>query len=94
LNPLERAVVLCIDEKTGIQALDRTQPCLPLLPGSPARGSHDSIRGSTIDLFAALEVGSGGVTTRTEHRHRTLEFRQFLDLSHHLPLTSKKHVEE
>lgn len=52
LNPPERAVVLCVDEKTGIQALDRIQPCLPMLPGSPARASHDYIRNGTVDLFA------------------------------------------
>ena len=80
LNPPERAIVLCIDEKTGIQALDRTQPCLPMLPGTPARASHDYVRGGTVDLFAALEVGSGRVITRTEHRHRALEFAKFLDL--------------
>jgi transposase len=80
LNPPERAIVGCIDEKTGIQAADRTQPCLPLLPGSPARASHDYVRNPTIDLFAALNVGTGRVIARTEHRHRAIEFRKFLDL--------------
>jgi transposase len=80
LNPPERAVVVCIDEKTGIQALDRTQPSLPMLPGSPATASHDYIRHGTIDLFAALNVGTGTVITRTDRRHRAIEFRKFLDL--------------
>jgi transposase len=80
LNPPERAIVLCVDEKTGIQALDRTQPSLPMLPGSPATATHDYTRNGTIDLFAALNVGTGTVITRTDHRHRTLEFRKFLDL--------------
>jgi len=80
LNPPERAVVLCIDEKTGIQALDRTQPALPMLPGSPARATHDYVRNGTVDLFAALNVGTGHVITRTDARHRATEFRKFLDL--------------
>lgn len=80
LNPPERAIVLCVDEKTGIQALDRTQPSLPMLPGSPATATHDYIRNGTIDLFAALNVGTGTVITRTDRRHRALEFRKFLDL--------------
>lgn len=80
LNPPERAVVLCIDEKTGIQALDRTQPALPLLPGTPARASHDYVRNGSIDLFAALDVGTGKIITHTQQRHRTIEFRKFLDL--------------
>jgi transposase len=80
LNPPERAVVLCLDEKTGIQALDRTQPALPMLPGSPATATHDYVRHGTIDLFAALNVGTGQVITRTERRHRAIEFRKFLDV--------------
>src|SRR5262249_39626369 len=69
-----------IDEKTGIQALDRTQPSLPMLAGSPATATHDYIRNGTIDLFAALNVGTGTVITRTDRRHRAIEFRRFLDL--------------
>jgi transposase len=80
LNPPERAVVLCVDEKTGIQALDRTAPILPMLPGTPARATHDYVRNGTVDLFAALNVGTGEVITRTDRRHRAIEFRKFLDL--------------
>ncbi|MDE0804886.1 MAG: IS630 family transposase [Acidimicrobiales bacterium] len=80
LNPPERAVVICIDEKTGIQALDRTQLALPMLPGSPATRSHDYVRHGTVDLFAALNVGTGEVITRTDKQHRAIEFRKFLDL--------------
>jgi transposase len=80
LNPPERAIVLCLDEKTGIQALDRTQPSLPMLAGSPATATHDYVRNGTIDLFAALNVGTGEVITRTDRRHRAIEFRKFLDL--------------
>ncbi len=80
LNPPERAMVICVDEKTGIQALNRTQPSLPMLPGSPATATHDYIRNGTIDLFAALNVGTGHVITRTDRRHRAVEFRKFLDL--------------
>jgi len=80
LNPPERAIVICVDEKTGIQALDRTQPALPMLPGSPATASHDYVRHGTVDLFAALNVGTGEVMTRTDKRHRSIEFRKFLDL--------------
>jgi transposase len=80
LNPPERALVLCVDEKTGIQALDRTAPILPMLPGTPARATHDYVRNGTVDLFAALNVGTGEVITHTDRRHRTIEFRKFLDL--------------
>ena len=80
LNPPERALVLCVDEKTGIQALDRTQPAFPILPGSPARATHDYIRNGTVDLFAALDVGTGEVICRTHSRHRALEFGKFLNL--------------
>jgi len=56
MNPPERAVVFCVDEKTQIQALDRTQPVFPLLPGTPERRSHDYVRHGTIDLYAALSL--------------------------------------
>jgi transposase len=80
LNPPERAIVICVDEKTGIQALDRTQLAFPMLPASPATASHDYVRHGTVDLFAALNVGSGEVIARTDKRHRAIEFRKFLDL--------------
>jgi transposase len=78
LDPPERAVVLCVDEKSQIQALERSAPILPLLPGTPARASHDYVRNGTVDLFAALEVASGRVHTQLHARHRAVEFRKFL----------------
>ena len=80
LNPPEAAVVLCVDEKTQIQALDRTAPILPLMPGTPQRRTHDYRRHGTTDLFAALEVASGKVITSMTARHRSEEFRKFLNL--------------
>ena len=80
LNPPEAAVVLCVDEKTGIQALDRTAPILPLLPGTPARRTHDYRRHGTTDLFAALDAATGKVITAMTARHRSEEFRKFLNL--------------
>jgi len=79
MNPPERAVVLCVDEKSGIQAIDRTQPSMPVLPNSPATASHDYIRNGTVDLFAALNIGTGEVITSIEKRHRAIEFRKFLN---------------
>jgi len=78
LDPPERAIVLCVDEKSQIQALDRSQPILPLLPGSPARATHDYVRHGTSNLFAALDAASGKVIGSLHARHRALEFRRFL----------------
>jgi transposase len=80
LNPPEAAVVLCVDEKTQVQALDRTAPILPLLPGVPERRTHDYKRNGTTNLFAALNVASGQVITSMTARHRAEEFRRFLNL--------------
>ena len=80
LNPPERAVVLCVDEKTQVQALDRTQPIFPMLPGTPARRSHDYVRHGTIDLFAALDLATGTVLHQLTKRHRAIEFKKFLEL--------------
>lgn len=80
LNPPEAAVVLCVDEKSQIQALDRTAPVLPLLPGVPERRSHDYVRNGTTNLYAALNVASGHVIANTTARHRAEEFRRFLNL--------------
>ena len=80
LNPPEAAVVLCVDEKTGVQALDRTAPTLPLTFGAPQRRSHDYRRCGTTNLYAALEVASGKVITAMTARHRAEEFRRFLNL--------------
>lgn len=79
LDPPERAVVLCVDEKSQIQALERTRPILPLLPTTPARATHDYIRNGTVDLFAALDVATGRVHTQLHSRHRAIEFREFLN---------------
>jgi transposase len=80
LNPPERAVVLCIDEKSQVQALDRTQPLLPMSPGQAERGTHDYVRHGTTSLFAALNVATGEVIGRCHRRHRQQEFVRFLDL--------------
>ena len=80
LNPPEGALVLCVDEKTQIQALDRTAPVLPLRPGLPERRTHDYVRGGTTNLYAALDVASGQVIADMTERHRAVEFRRFLNL--------------
>ena len=78
LHPPERAVVLCVDEKSQIQALDRTQPLLPLRPGMAERRTHDYKRHGTTSLFAALNVATGEVLGQCHRRHRAVEFRTFL----------------
>ncbi len=78
LNPPEHAVVLCVDEKTQIQALDRKQPILPMLPGQPERRTHDYRRHGTTTLFAALDIATGKVISSLHRRHRSLEFKKFL----------------
>jgi transposase len=77
-NPPERAVVLCVDEKSGIQALDRSQPVLPMMPGTPERRSHDYVRHGTTDLFAAFNIADGTVICSLHHHHRAAEFKKFL----------------
>lgn len=79
LAPPERAIVLCVDEKSQIQALDRTQPMLPLRPGLPENRTHDYKRNGTTSLFAALDRATGKVIGRCYQRHRAIEFRNFLD---------------
>jgi transposase len=78
LNPPENAIVLCVDEKSQIQALDRTAPILPLQPGLAERRSHDYVRHGTSTLFAALEIATGQVTAACKPRHRHQEFLAFL----------------
>jgi transposase len=78
LNPPDNAIVLCLDEKSQIQALDRTAPILPLRPGLAERQTHDYVRNGTTTLFAALEVGTGKVTDACYTRHRHQEFLTFL----------------
>ena len=77
-HPPERAVVLCVDEKSGIQALDRSQPVLPMMPGTPERRSHDYVRHGTTDLFAAFNIADGTVISQLRRHHRAAEFKKFL----------------
>jgi len=79
MNPPEHALVLCVDEKSQIQALDRTQPLLPMQPGQLERGTHDYKRNGTTSLFAALELKTNRVIGQLHRRHRSVEFRKFLD---------------
>jgi transposase len=79
VSPPAHAVVLCVDEKSQIQALDRSQPMLPMRPGQPARRSHDYKRHGTTSLFAALDIATGRVIGKCYARHRAIEFRKFLD---------------
>jgi transposase len=78
LNPPERALVLCVDEKSQIQALERTSPLLPLRPGQAERRAHDYLRHGTTSLFAALNTKTGKVIGQMHRRHRSAEFRKFL----------------
>lgn len=79
INPPEHALVLCVDEKSQIQALDRTQPLLPMQPGRLERGTHDYKRHGTTSLFAALDLKTSQVIGQSHQRHRSVEFRRFLD---------------
>lgn len=87
LAPPEKAIVLSVDEKSPVQALDRTQPLLPMTPGQAERGTHDYVRHGTTSLFAALNVASGQVIGKCHRRHRHQEFVKFLD---HLDATLTK----
>jgi transposase len=79
MHPPENAVVLCVDEKTQVQALDRTQPLLPMRPGQIERRTHDYKRNGIVQLYAALEVQAGRVVSRVEERHRSREFIAFMN---------------
>ena len=79
MNPPDHALVFCVDEKSQIQALDRTQPLLPLRPGQVERGTHDYKRHGTTSLFAALELKTSRVIGQLHRRYRSQEFRRFLD---------------
>jgi transposase len=93
LNPPERAVVLCVDEKSQIQALDRTAPILPMLPGVPQRATHDYKRAGTSSLYAALDITSGQVIGALHARHRAIEFKQFLQrIDREVPTELDVHV--
>lgn len=78
MDPPGNALVLCVDEKTQVQALERSQPVLPLRPGRPERQTHDYYRHGTLALFAALDVATGQVISATKPKHRTREFLNFL----------------
>jgi len=78
MNPPTHAVVLCVDEKSQIQALERSQPLLPMRPGQPERRTHDYLRHGTTTLFAALDVATGEVIGKCFQRHRSREFLRFL----------------
>jgi transposase len=78
IDPPEKAVVLCVDEKSQIQALDRSAPVLPMMPGMPERRSHDYVRHGITTLFAALDVATGEITGSIHRRHRATEFKKFL----------------
>src|SRR5437762_1289395 len=93
LNPPDRAVVLCVDEKSQIQALNRTQPILPLAPGVPVRQSHDYERHGVTSLFAAMDVASGVTISTCYRRHRHQEFLRFLDqIEANLPTGFEVHL--
>ena len=77
-DPPDKAVVLCVDEKSGTQALDRSQPVLPMMPGMPERRSHDYVRHGTTSLFAAFNIADGKVISSLHRRHRAAEFKKFL----------------
>src|SRR3954453_9290088 len=93
LDPPERGMVLCVDEKSQIQALDRPQPILPMLPGTPERATHDYKRSGTSTLFAALELATGKVIGSLHQRHRAIEFKKFLQtLDREVPADLEIHL--
>ena len=93
MHPPDRAIVLCVDEKSQVQALNRTQPILPLAPGVPARQSHDYERHGVTSLFAALDVASGVTISNCYRRHRHQEFLRFLnDVDANLPRGLEVHL--
>jgi len=93
LNPPDHALVLCLDEKSQVQALDRTRPLLPMRPGIPAQQTHDYIRHGTTSLFAALNVATGKIIGECHRRHRHQEFLKFLHrLDAQLPSTGDVHI--
>ena len=93
LDPPDRALVLCVDEKSQIQALDRTRPLLPMRPGPAERRTHDYLRHGTTSLFAALDTKTGKVIGRCHRCHRAVEFRKFLDtIEAEVPLDLDVHL--
>ncbi len=93
LDPPERALVLCVDEKSQVQALDRSAPVLPMMPADPARQTHDYLRHGTTSLFAALDMATGQVYSALHRRHRSIEFRKFLNqLDREIPDEQQVHL--
>ena len=93
MHPPDRAIVLCVDEKSQVQALNRTQPILPMAPGVPARQSHDYERHGVTSLFAAMDVASGVTISNCYRRHRHQEFLRFLnDIEENLPRGLEVHL--
>lgn len=93
LSPPDRALVLCVDEKSQIQALDRTAPLLPMRPGQIERRTHDYKRHGTTSLFAALDTRTGQIIGQTQRRHRSKEFRNFLDtIERNVPAELEVHL--
>ena len=93
LNPPESAVVLSVDEKSQVQALSRSQPALPMMPGMPEKRTHDYLRHGTTSLFAAMNVADGTVIASTHRRHRATEFKKFLaKIDAHVPADLDVHV--
>ena len=93
LDPPERAVVLCVDEKSQVQALDRSQPVLPMMPGMPEKRTHDYARNGITSLFAALDMASGKVIGAIHRRHRATEYRKFLiTIDKHVPAELDVHI--
>jgi transposase len=93
LNPPEHAVVLCADEKSQVQALDRSQPVLPMMPGMPEKRTHDYVRHGTTSLFAAFNIADGKVIAATYRQHRAKEWIKFLDqIDKHVPADLDVHI--
>jgi len=93
VDPPEKALVLCVDEKSQIQALNRTAPVLPMMPGMPERRTHDYVRHGVTTLFAALNVATGEVTGSIHRRHRATEFKKFLTtLDNQVPAELEVHL--
>jgi transposase len=93
LNPPDKALVLCVDEKSQIQALDRSQPVLPMRPGQAERRTPDYLRHGTTNLFAALDFRAGTVIGELHQRHRAIEFRKFLEtIDHQVPEQFELHL--
>ncbi len=78
VRPYEAAVVLCVDEKSQVQALGRSQPAFPMMPGMPEKRTHDYVRNGTTSLFAAFSIADGTVISSLHRRHRSIEFKRFL----------------